>query len=50
MGAWRSVNDIRAQAGEALFTCILEAIEDELGEADKIEVLYRTRSWTARKV
>lgn len=50
MGAWRSVNDIRAQAGEEAFSRILDAIEEELGDCTIVHVRYRTRSWTARKV
>jgi SAM-dependent methyltransferase len=50
LGAWRSVNDIRAQAGEAAWTEILEAIEGELADHPEVEVRYRTRAWIVRKV
>ncbi len=46
MGAWRSVNDIQAQAGEARFQEILLAIESEIAELDQVVVPYRTRAWT----
>jgi ubiquinone/menaquinone biosynthesis C-methylase UbiE len=49
MGAWRSVNDIQAQAGMEAWTRILAAIEAELGEAQDVAVRYRTRAWTVRK-
>jgi ubiquinone/menaquinone biosynthesis C-methylase UbiE len=50
MGAWRSVNDIRAQAGEVLFAEILQKIEGKIKHFGKIEVPYKMRCWTARKV
>jgi SAM-dependent methyltransferase len=49
LGAWRSVNDIRAQAGEATWARIMAAIEARLAGHDEVEVLYRTRAWTVRK-
>lgn len=48
MGAWRSVNDIQAQAGEEKFQKILAAIEREISGLDQIVVPYRTRAWTAQ--
>lgn len=50
IGAWKSVNDIRAQAGEEAWAEILAAIETLLDGRDEVEVLYRTRAWTVRKV
>jgi ubiquinone/menaquinone biosynthesis C-methylase UbiE len=50
MGAWRSVNDIRAQAGEKLFAEILIEIENKIKHLPLIEVPYKMRAWTARKV
>jgi len=49
LGAWRSVNDIRAQAGEEKWATILSAIEARLGEQKQIAVRYRTRAWLVRK-
>lgn len=49
LGAWRSVNDIQAQAGAEGWAQILSAIEGLLAGQDEIEVLYRTRAWTVRK-
>ena len=48
MGAWRSVNDIQAQAGPELFQEILSEIESMIEGQCKIVVPYRTRSWTVR--
>ena len=49
MGAWKSVNDIRAQAGEEKFEIILKNIEEKISSLDFIDVPYRMRSWTAKK-
>jgi ubiquinone/menaquinone biosynthesis C-methylase UbiE len=49
LGAWESVNDIRAQAGEARWAQILSAIREELGDSTDIEVRYRTRAWLVRR-
>ncbi len=49
LGAWRSVNDLRAQVGPETFEEILAAIGEELGDAAEIEVRYRTRTWTVWK-
>ncbi len=49
LGAWRSVNDIQAQAGPELFERIMAAIEDELGDRTVVAVPYRTRAWTVRR-
>lgn len=49
IGAWQSVNDIQSQAKGA-WPEILAAIETLLDGRDDVEVLYRTRAWTVRKV
>jgi len=49
LGAWESVNDIRAQAGEARWAEILLAIKEELAGKPDIEVRYRTRAWLVRR-
>lgn len=48
MNIWRSVNDIRVQAGEEGFQRILENIEDILKDRDEIAVPYKSRAWTAQ--
>lgn len=50
MGVWKSVNDIRAQAGEEKFTEILNLIEEKIKHLDTIEVPYKMRAWTGKKV
>ena len=49
MGIWRSVNDVRAQAGEEKFGLILKKIEQKLSDIDALDVPYKMRSWTVRK-
>lgn len=48
LGAWRSVNDIQAQAGPERFARILEAIEEEIRGLNAVPVPYRTRAWTVQ--
>ena len=50
LGAWESVNDIRAQAGEARWGQIMDQIRNIVAEYDKIDVPYKMRAWTAQKV
>lgn len=45
LGAWQSVNDIQAQAGEKKFQEILGYIESKIGDRQWIEVPYKTRAW-----
>ncbi len=45
LGAWRSTNDIRAQAGEAKFQEILEHIGTKISNKNFISVPYKTRAW-----
>lgn len=48
MNIWRSVNDIRVQAGEDGFRRILKNIEIILKDYNEISVPYRSRAWTAQ--
>ena len=48
LGAWRSVNDIRSQAGVEKFEIIMKMIENKIAHLDMIEVPYKMRSWTAQ--
>lgn len=50
LGAWHSVNDIQAQAGEKRWKEIIEMIEKEIAGLDNIDVPYKIRSWTVKKV
>ncbi|RAX57929.1 SAM-dependent methyltransferase [Helicobacter monodelphidis] len=49
LGAWHSVNDIQAQAGNRWLE-ILRMIESKIGHLDNIEVLYKIRAWSVQKV
>lgn len=48
MNIWRSVNDIRVQAGEEGFQRIIKKIEDILADYSEISVPYKSRAWTVR--
>ena len=48
MGIWRSVNDIRVQAGEKLFGEILDEIELLISPFDVLNIDYKNTSWTAK--
>jgi len=50
LGAWRSVNDIQAQAGPDRFEQIMTAISSEIEGLEQIEVPYRTRAWTVQNL
>ena len=50
IGAWNSVNDIRSQAGEESWKRILDAIQKEVRDKETIEVPYKNRAWTGRRV
>ncbi len=48
LNIWRSVNDIRVQAGEDGFRRIMNNIGIMLKDCDEIAVPYKARAWTAR--
>ena len=48
LGAWRSVNDIQAQAGPDRFNAVLRMIEEQISGLEEIIVPYRTRAWTVQ--
>ena len=50
IGAWKSVNDIRVQAGEDGFKRIISNIKDKLKSFDLIQVPYKNTAWTAQKI
>ena len=50
MGVWHSVNDIQAQAGDERWQEIIKMIEYEIKNLDSIEVPYKIKVWTAKKV
>jgi len=45
LGAWKSVNDISAQAGKEKFQEILHYISTKICHMDRISVPYKTRAW-----
>ncbi|TLD88191.1 class I SAM-dependent methyltransferase [Helicobacter sp. MIT 05-5294] len=49
LGAWHSVNDIQAQAGEQRWKEILVMIESKIKGLDIIEIPYKIRAWSVRK-
>ena len=49
LGAWRSVNDIQAQAGPQKFEQILQEISSVIKDIEYVEVPYKTRAWTVQK-
>jgi SAM-dependent methyltransferase len=48
LGAWRSVNDIQAQAGPEAFEALLAAIAERVSQLAEVVVPYRTRAWTVQ--
>lgn len=48
LNIWRSVNDIRVQAGEEGFCRIMDNMEHILKDYKEIAVPYRARAWTVR--
>ena len=50
MGAWHSVNDIQAQAGQKRWEQILAMIESKIASFEMLEIPYKIRAWSARKV
>lgn len=49
IGAWHSVNDIQAQAGQKRWHRILSMIESKISHLDEIEIPYKIRAWSVRK-
>ena len=49
IGAWRSVNDVRVQAGETRFAEFLDFVQRRVEDLDFINAPYVTRAWVVRK-
>ena len=49
IGAWRSVNDIQAQAGPELFPRLLDSIRAKISHLEQVVVPYKTRAWTVTR-
>lgn len=50
LGAWHSVNDIQAQAGEERWGKILAMIENKISHLELIKISYKIRAWSAKVV
>lgn len=50
MNIWKSVNDIRVQAGEEGFERIISKIEEKLTGMKEIAVPYLSRAWTVKAI
>lgn len=50
IGAWRSVNDIQAQAGPERFERIINNIEEIIEPYSNVVVPYKSRAWTVQSV
>ena len=48
LGIWRSVNDVRVQAGEKRFQKFLRFVQQKTKGLRHIEAAYQTRAWCAR--
>ena len=48
IGVWKSVNDVRHQAGEEIFAKFLAWVERRIDGMETIEATYQTRAWAAR--
>lgn len=48
LGAWRSVNDIQAQAGAEKFTQIMDMIAEAVKGMNDVPVPYKSRAWTVQ--
>ncbi|MBQ1030403.1 class I SAM-dependent methyltransferase [Micromonospora parva] len=49
LGAWRAVNDVRAQLGEEKFAAFLRYAEQRLADRDTVDVTYLTKAWAVRR-
>lgn len=49
MGVWNSVNDIRAQMGEAIFEQFMNFVKMKIESLTSVSSTYLTRAWIVRK-
>jgi SAM-dependent methyltransferase len=49
LGLWKSVNDVRVQAGEERFNNFLDFVESKTKGLSCVEAKYKTRAWIARR-
>lgn len=50
IGAWQSVNDVQFQLGKEKFSQFLSYARTKLASIPEVEVIYKTRAWSALKV
>lgn len=50
LGIWKSVNDVRSQAGEEAFRDILNYISEKVSDKSLITVPYKTRAWMVQAI
>lgn len=48
LGVWNSVNDIRAQLGEALFKTFIDYVQSRIAKSPLIDCTYLTRAWVVQ--
>lgn len=49
IGVWNSVNDIRAQMGEAVWQQFMRYVSNKITALDSVDCSYLTRAWAARR-
>ena len=49
LGAWKSVNDIRAQMGEDKWQQFLYYVEEKISPLETVDCTYLTRAWAAKR-
>lgn len=48
IGLWESVNDVKVQAGEQIFSQFMDYVRDRIKNESYIEAEYKTRAWIAK--
>jgi len=49
IGVWWSVNDVRVQAGEKVFSMFMDFVENHTKNLNYIKATYLTKAWCAKK-
>lgn len=49
MGVWRSVNDVRAQMGEAVFETFMHYMDEKISDHELVKSTYLTRAWMVKR-
>ncbi|MDR1487489.1 MAG: class I SAM-dependent methyltransferase [Deltaproteobacteria bacterium] len=48
LGLWKSVNDVRVQAGEEKFKAFLDFVVEKTKDSEFVSAKYKTRAWLAQ--